>query len=269
MPWVLLTALLGVTECEPWLVAQVERARVRGGVPPVTLSCPEPGVAVVEGEASRAVRLSGFEPGDRWVGTALIALVQAQAPRASPQGLAPSNPAPLPDVVTAADAPEPSLRLRVRPVVAVLGSPLQLEVGAEGLVALGGFWVGVGLGRQQVTAPKGHVSATDLMLVASAPLVLWRGGALALVLEPGLAAGLSRLDATASAGATASAAWSPCARVWVGVGLEARGLPLDLELSLGVRGGLRVAPAGTADGVEVLAGTAASGGATLGLGWSR
>ena len=50
--------------------------------------------------------------------------------------------------------------------------------------------------------------------------------------------------------------------------MKATPLPIGLRLSAGVRAGVRVAPAGTVDGLEVLAGTGASAGGYLGIGWS-
>jgi hypothetical protein len=270
MPWALLSLLLGAPDCEPWLVAQVERARLRAGGPPLTLTCPEPSVVVVANAASRAVRLSGFGPGDGWVGTALIALVEAQARIGAPT---PSAGVPTPGAsapLAESRSSDGRIRVMLRPTMTVLGPPAQLGIGADALLDLGGFRVGAGVGRHQASVAGGSLAATDVLLVFSVPLALWRGEEnFVLVLEPGVAAGATRLAGEAVADAKVSAAWAPAARAWVGLGLEAGGWPLGLELVVGVRGGIRVAPAGTADGVEVLAGTAPWAGAVLGIGWSR
>lgn len=264
MSWALVALVVAVPACEPWLVAQIERARQRIDAAPVDVACPAPDVVVVElatpGAPSRQVRLSGFDEADRWVGTALIALVEARrAERRSPLIARESPPAPpLPDGVP----------VIVRPSVVLIVPPLQASVGVDALVGVARVRLGAGAARHQATSPAGALRATDLLAVLTLPLPLVQLDALTIVLDPGLGVGATLLEGVASEKATESVAWAPTGRAWVDLGVEATPLPIGLRLSAGVRAGVRVAPAGTVDGLEVLAGTGASAGGYLGVGWS-
>jgi hypothetical protein len=262
----LLALIVTAPDCEPWLLAQIERARQRVGAEQVDIACPAPGVVVVElaapGTSTRQVRLSGFDEGDRWVGTALIALVEARrSERRAPLIVSAPPPAPAP-------SPPARVDMIVRPSVALLGPPLQASVGVDALVGVGRVRLGAGAARHQATSPAGNLRATDLLAVLTLPLPLVQLEALTIVLDPGLGVGATLLEGVASEKATEGVAWAPTGRAWVDLGVETTPLPIGLRLSAGVRAGVRVAPAGTVDGLEVLAGTGASAGGYLGIGWT-
>jgi hypothetical protein len=205
------------------------------------------------------------------VGAALIALVETRRSEdtLAPTAAASRAPEPIEAWAPRGPTPGPSLQLWVRPSVTLVGPPLQASVGLEALVGWGWVRVGAAVARHQVSVGAGVARATDLGAVVTVPLALGRTGRVALVFEPGVAAGLSLLEGAASGTSRGAATWAPAARAWAALGLEAGPLPLGLEVGVGVRAGLRVAPPGTADGVEILFGTGAALGGYLTLGWSR
>jgi len=89
--------------CDAWLVAQVERARVRQSVPAFAFTCPTPEsveVPPVPGATDSPLQLAGFAPGATWVGAALVGLVESRR-----EALAQPPPPPAPPVAETTDRP--------------------------------------------------------------------------------------------------------------------------------------------------------------------
>jgi len=260
----LLGLLIYAASCEPWLIAQVERARQRVSAAPIALECPEPGVVIVDmARPGQRVQLTGFTEGDAWVGTALVSLVEVR--RADRERL-PIVPPPGPIDVVATAAPPAAgpraLRFIVRPAVTVLfGSTPQASIGAEALASIGPLRFGALGARHAATAATGALYATDLLATLSVPIAV----APIFHLEPGIAAGAAYLEGASATKATAASSFAPALRAWLDAGFDLAALGGALSLSAGVRVGLRVAPAGRADGVDVLAGTAAQVGGFFGV----
>lgn len=274
MAWPFLVTLVAVTPCEPWLVEQVERARVRTAAEPLELDCPSPQevkVRVAGRDGPGPVSLSGFTSADPWVGAALVALVElrrAELEAGPPRG--PLRPAAETEAEVSRPAEQPSVpgpRLALRPHLLFLGEALQIGFGGEVVIGAGPLNFGVGVSRHRTEGALGTLSAIDLLVVATLPFTLLEWSAARIYVEPGVGLGPCRLEGTALSDAIARSAWRGTLRTWLDLGFAVGPRPSGLNVVTGIRAGFRVAPSGQVDGQAVLAGNGPLLGAYLGIGW--